>query len=115
MDKGMKSSLAGKLCKNYCRYYKPSKDKGLACKGFLAIERLIGEGREIPFDKAEKGLEVGTEKALIKKICKGCPFFEDGCDFVMKGDGSLPCGGFILLGHLMEKKIIAIDDITNSY
>jgi len=53
-------------------------------------------------------------------MCILCPFYEDDCDFAMEyrsnEEGfseSPPCGGFIFLGHLLEKNIIGIDDIRN--
>ena len=70
-------------------------------------------------------------------MCIACPFYENDCDFIIKsslspfskgGQGGIinskeglsdkekhppPCGGFMLLGHLLRKKIIGIDDIKN--
>jgi hypothetical protein len=100
------------LCRNFCPYYKPVKDEELACLGFTVIERLIEKGWEISFDTCDKGFEERTQKALLAVLCAACPFFESDCDFVT-GSSHPPCGGFTLLGRLLDKKVIHIDDIKN--
>lgn len=110
----MRSSIVKNLCKKHCKYYKPSKDNELACKGFTVIEKLIKNGKEISFNKAEKKLNASTEKKLIEGMCMICSFYEDGCDFAEQKRNALPCGGFILLGYLVESGVISIDDIKNT-
>ncbi len=111
----MKSiSLKKKLCLNFCPFYKPSKDNDLACVGFLVIERLIKKGTKISFKKIKGTLDGMTEKLLKKHLCTVCPFYENDCDFAVQKENALPCGGFILLGHLLETNIITIDDISNA-
>jgi hypothetical protein len=106
-------SLAEKLCANFCRYYKPSKNEELACIGFLIIERMLKEGIEIPFDKRDRIPRPATEGRLVQNVCVPCPFYESDCDFVKERGGSLPCGGFVLLGHLLEEGIITVDNIKD--
>lgn len=107
-----KSNLNKKLCANLCSYYKPSKEE-YGCRGFIVIESLIREGRKIPFSKSKKKVYSLTKKKLIEGMCIICSFYEDGCDFAEKKKDAQPCGGFILLGHLLDGKIITIDDIVN--
>lgn len=107
------SNLKVKLCKNFCSYYKPSKKEELGCQGFIIVERLINKGQKIPFTKSRADVGPLTEKKLIKVLCTACPFHEDGCDFAEKKKDAPPCGGFILLGHLLDGKIITIDDIVS--
>jgi hypothetical protein len=111
----MKSiSLKKKLCLNFCPYYKPSNDNDLACMGFLVIERLIKKGKKISFKKMSKALDGMTEKLLKKHLCTVCSFYESDCDFAAQKENASPCGGFILLGHLLETNIITIDDLNNA-
>ncbi len=116
----MQYDVREKLCLNFCSYYKSSKDNKLACKGFLVIEKLIEKRKNISFEKSDKRLDAETEEKLIQSLCINCPFYENDCDFVGRGEsrGKVkrppPCGGFILLGHLLEEKIITIDDIKNT-
>jgi len=109
-----KISLKKKLCLNFCPYYKPSKDNDIACIGFLVIEQLIKKGRKISFKKMNKTHDGMTEKLLKKHLCTVCPFYESDCDFAAQKENALPCGGFILLGHLLETDIITIDDLSNA-
>ena len=106
------TTIREELCRNFCPYYKPSKDEELACLGFAVIERLIGKGLAISFDTQDKGFEERTKKVLLEALCAACPFFENDCDFVT-GSSHSPCGGFTLLGLLLDKKVIHIDDIKN--
>jgi hypothetical protein len=106
------TTLREKLCHNFCPYYKASRDEELACLGFTVIERLIGKGWTLPFATPDKGFQESTKKALLEALCAACPFFERDCDFVT-GAGRPPCGGFTLLGRLLDKKEIHIDDIKN--
>lgn len=108
-----KISLKKTLCQNFCAYNRPDKKEDLACMGFLVVEKLIKKGREIPFHKTDKKFKAHTEEKLTKTICVVCPFHESDCDFVRKKKDAPPCGGFMLLGNLLEKNIISIDDMQN--
>jgi len=112
--------MRNKLCKNYCHYYKPDKDEDIACLGFVIAERLMKKGFKLSFEKSAVRPDPATKETLTKNMCIHCPFYEDDCDFAMEyrsnEEGfseSPPCGGFIFLGHLLEKNIIGIDDIRN--
>ncbi len=106
------TTIREELCRNFCPYYKPSKDEELACLGFTVIERLIGKGWTIPFDTPDHGCEERTKGMLLEVLCTACPFFENDCDFVT-GSSHSPCGGFTLLGCLLDRQVIHIDDIKN--
>jgi hypothetical protein len=106
-------NLDERLCLNFCPYYKPSKNDELACMGFLVVETLIERGKKITFDTSEKKLNAVTEETLMQNMCIDCPFYEDDCDFIQQKEKSLPCGGFTLLGNLLEANIIGIDDIKS--
>ncbi|MEW6002502.1 MAG: hypothetical protein AB1638_07645 [Nitrospirota bacterium] len=106
-----KLNLNEKLCRHFCPYYKPTKDNRLACRGFIVVERLIREERKISFEKSDKILDMKTKETLVRHVCLQCPFYRDDCDFISGKEKSFPCGGFILLGHLLETNIIDIDDI----
>ncbi|MEW6052420.1 MAG: hypothetical protein AB1552_01340 [Nitrospirota bacterium] len=136
----MSEEIRKKLCGTFCRYYKSAEKEDLACLGFLVIEKLHGQGLNIPFDKADGVPAAKTQEILFRYLCTSCPFYEDGCDFadtcrleehgapnpvspplhrIAGGSKSakkalpLPCGGFIVLVNLLQKRIINIDDIRN--
>jgi hypothetical protein len=108
-----KADLRNKLCLTFCKYYRPSKKEDLSCIGFRIIERLILKGRDIPFGAGAVALNRLTREALVREMCAFCPFYADDCDFVKKKENSTACGGFILVGQLIEAKVIVIDNIRD--
>jgi hypothetical protein len=109
----MRVDLRNELCARLCPYYKAGKKEALACKGFLAVEGLIEEGRKIRFSLTDKRPDPSLREKLLHDLCAVCPFFEDGCDFVQEKERSSPCGGFILLAYLLGENIITIDNIRD--
>jgi hypothetical protein len=81
--------------------------------GFRVVERLILKDAGIPFDSSAVVPGHLTGEILVREICSYCPFYDDDCDFVKGKESSAPCGGFILLEHLLEAKVIAIDNIRD--
>jgi hypothetical protein len=113
------TELVKTVCKGFCSYYKPSKDEELACRGFLVLEKLMKTGRDALFEKNEFPVPTGhqpnavTSEGLARHICLSCPYYENDCDFADKKENTLPCGGFILLGGLIEAGLLDIDDVKN--
>ncbi len=103
-----------KLCANYCSYYKPSKGSDLSCRGMTVVEKLMEEGKHIPFQKSDRNCTNATEEVLVKHMCTTCPFHEKDCDFIQYQGTSPPCGGFILLGQLLESGSITLEDIMRN-
>lgn len=106
-------NLYEKLCLKFCPYCKPVKKKDLACMGFLILERLLRKGNEIPFERFDKKMDIINKETLVQNMCIACPFYKDACDFIQQKEKSLPCGGFMLLGHLLKANIITIDNIKD--
>jgi hypothetical protein len=112
-------SLIEEICVKYCPYYKPSKDEALGCRGLIVVRQLIQKGRIVPIEQSglpiQDGHSGGDSAALnlIRNMCPRCEFHEKDCAFAAKEAGSSPCGGFIVLRHLLEADIIDIDDIEN--
>jgi hypothetical protein len=95
----------------------------MACEGFIVIERLIKNGTPVVFEMPEKASAYQGQKMLMQHVCAVCPFYENDCDFILSMlsppiDGAetkrpLPCGGFMLLSDLLDRKTLVIDDIRN--
>lgn len=100
-----------RLCRRFCPYYKPSKKEPLACRGFLEVQRLVGKGRRISFENRGNAVGRETAEAMVGKMCVACQFYEGDCDFILKGAAASPCGGFLLLGQLVDDGTISVDDI----
>ena len=126
----MKPKALTNVCHTYCRYYKPAQDDDLACMGFLVTEKLIARGFPVsspdisgPQTKTDKIIMPNNKTAghLRDQICKVCPFSENDCDYIDSHRSGLsvpiegnpaPCGGFIFLGLLIDRKVIDINDIS---
>lgn len=106
--------LQERLCRKFCRYYKPSKDESLACMGYLVVESLLKDRNTLPLPSAVERQSASLEKMLVGLMCSRCPFFEDGCDFVKAVAGSSPCGGFVVLCHIVGTQELSFDDIERT-
>lgn len=104
-------TLSQQLCLHFCPYYKPSKDERLACRGFVEVQLLLEKGRQVSFQDRGGAIGPGTVKALVRRMCGVCSFYKEDCDFILQGDQASPCGGFLLLGRLVDDGTISIDDI----
>ena len=97
--------------------------------GFIIAERLAEWGLPISFhisgplsDKG--GTEMPGEETTVllkNQICTVCPFYENDCDFISfhrhntpdaRQVNAMPCGGFLFLGRLIDRKIIDIRDVN---
>ena len=105
--------LVKNLCVNFCSYYKPSKKEELACRGFVVVKKLIEMGKQIPFEGSDGRTSPLTEEDLRNVLCPTCPFYDNDCDFILQEGDAMPCGGFIFLGHLIEKGAVCIDDVRD--
>ncbi len=105
-------NLKEKLCLKFCSYYKPSKDDKLACLGYIILEEFLQKGDKIVFKDYRTDIDRNTEIVLRDHMCIQCPFFKEDCDFI-QNNKSLPCGGFIFLGHLLDEGFITIDNIVD--
>ncbi len=104
-------SISKQLCLRLCPYYKPSKDETLACRGFVETQMLLAKGRKICFDDRHRQVCPETAEALMSKMCPVCEFYKEGCDFIVDVRNASPCGGFSLIGQLIDDGTITVDDI----
>ena len=108
------TELAAVLCPNFCAYYKPGKNEELACEGFLAVGRLIEKGQKVPLGKRPPSPSSPASAAGLREVlCRACPFHEADCDFILTNGKAAPCGGFVLLSHLLEAGDITLDEIKS--
>jgi len=105
-----KSPLEQTLCLKFCSYYKPGKNEALACRGYLVVERLTGEGKSLVLENNSGNSSPVPTDRLINVLCLACDFHEQDCDF-MQNRAARPCGGFVLLEKLLGSGVITIEDI----
>jgi len=98
------------LCLKFCSYYKPGKNEELACKGYLVVERLLGEGKSLVLESNSGSASPVLTDRLVNVLCLACDFHEQDCDF-MQNRAARPCGGFVLLEQLLGSGVITIEDI----
>ena len=89
----------------------------MSCRGAQIMERLVDNKRidlmNMPSLKQETRLWMQYRTYLGSYICRPCPFFAADCDFQAPEppDDMEPCGGFILLAHLYDHKMINTGDL----
>ena len=104
------SPLEQTLCLKFCSYYKPGKNEELACRGYLVVERLLGEGKRLVYEGKNGGTSPVLTERIVNVLCLACDFHEQDCDF-MQNRAARPCGGFVLLEQLLGSGVITIEDI----
>ncbi|OGW46653.1 MAG: hypothetical protein A2X57_07920 [Nitrospirae bacterium GWD2_57_8] len=104
-----------KLCLNFCKYYKPEKNEELECRGAVIVRRLMQNGRRVPLDRPAEmtGPSAIVVEKLKSSMCSDCDFLAEDCDFILTGGQAVPCGGFVLLAHLLDKGTIEIEDLVD--
>jgi hypothetical protein len=106
-----KEQLVQTLCLPFCRYYKPGINEELRCRGAVIAERLLQAGMRLPIDERSlKAPDRATTELLFRLLCRVCEFREHDCDFAENGT-SIPCGGFVVLSHLLASGAITSEDI----
>lgn len=102
--------LKKNLCFRFCSYYNPAKNKPVACRPFLLVEKLFKNGRKINFDIPVPVSNI-RDRELISAICTECPFHENGCDFFMSIENAKPCGGYVFIKESVKAGTIIFDEI----
>jgi hypothetical protein len=108
-----KGNAAPEVCVHFCQYYKPGKNEGLVCQGFVVVQGLLRGGRTVSQKRPQRTATPGTETVdkLKGKVCAVCSFHEADCDFILTNGTAAPCGGFALLSHLLGCGDIKLEDI----
>ena len=105
------------VCRPYCVFFKEGEKEDLSCRGAQLVERLVESQRvdlrNLAPGKKERWLWEAYRTSLGNTICRPCPFFAADCDFqaAEPPDDCEPCGGFILLAHLYDQKVINTCDL----
>jgi hypothetical protein len=112
-----KNNFKEYICKPYCVFFKDGEKEEMACHGAVITECLVKNQKisdqdlnNTPFDKRSKYKE---DTDLIRLVCAHCPFEADDCDFrsSSRPQGSVPCGGYILLFLLKSENMLTVKDI----
>ena len=87
----------------------------MACHGAVIAQRLV-KNQKISLQYLDKNSGVKEEADLIRLVCADCPFEANDCDFRSSSppEGSLPCGGYVLLYLLMSKNLVTVKDVEDA-
>ena len=112
-----KGNFQDYICRPYCLFFKEGVKEDLSCRGAQIMERLV-DSKRVDLTKMpplEKDTRIWSKyrTSLGVYVCNPCPFFAADCDFQSPEppEDTEPCGGFILLAHLYEHKLIAACDL----
>jgi len=104
-------ALVRVLCLPFCVYYKPGKNEELLCRGALVVKRLMQSDRDVIPEVANlANSNEAVPELMARVLCGDCDFREHDCDFAQDRQAR-PCGGYILLSHLLSTRRISIEDI----
>ncbi len=112
-----KTDFSDYICRPYCMFFREGEKEEMACRAARAVQWLVESGRIDPAGIA--GFE--KDPAVWKKydapfaisLCQPCEFRENDCEYreAAPPADAEPCGGFILLALLKDKKLIDDFDI----
>jgi hypothetical protein len=112
-----KDNCQAYICRPYCMFFKEGEKEDLFCRGAEVVERLVNSMRidisNMPPLQKETRLWKTYRASLGSYICRPCPFFAADCDFqaAEPPDDMEPCGGFMLLAHLYNHKMLNTGDL----
>ncbi len=91
----------------------------MECRGAMVIERLmtgILKPEDLPKTGRDPSLREKRSRLIFEKVCRKCEFIKDGCDFQSTNppDEAEPCGGYILISLLFEKKLLRSSDLKEA-
>ena len=100
------------ICRPYCMFFKNGAKEEMACRGAQIVELLVHRNQvdlmKIPPLTKDPGVWKKHKEELGRYVCSQCAFRAEDCDFQSEqpSDDMEPCGGFILLAHLRENRLI---------
>lgn len=116
-----KNAFKEYICKPYCRFFREGQKEDLACYGAVVARRLVKRRKIEPFEDEHRcpfDPEASPEASLddpdlLSTVCRRCLFEAEDCDFrsASPPEGTLPCGGYILLFILKAQGLLTADDL----
>ena len=115
----MKNDFIDYICRPYCIFFREGEKEDMACQGALAAWELVRRGKIKINDITVAGKDPllwKNRSRVLEPVCAACPFRKEDCDFRSENplENCEPCGGYILLCLLHEKKLIDPADIGDA-
>lgn len=110
-----KKKDAATVCEHYCSWYKPGRNEEFECQGSVVVHRLLDRGSRFgPGRPRSPMMKPAPAEALRETVCRTCSFSASDCDYAGQCGDALPCGGFILLSHLLDEGATSLDEIRKA-
>ncbi|MCJ7774666.1 MAG: hypothetical protein MUP22_16195 [Desulfobacterales bacterium] len=112
-----KKTFKDYVCKPYCIFFKDGEKEEMACHGAVIAQRLVKNNKINPLyfgaEPFKKDTRFNVDEDLLSMVCGNCPFEAQDCDFRSSSppEGSVPCGGYILLFLLKSKGLLTAIDV----
>jgi len=109
-----KTTFVDYICRPYCLYFKAEKEN-IACRGAEVLEELKSKGffcpKKLPIITKNPLFWEEYRSPLTNFLCKQCSFRLEDCDFQSRNPipGTEPCGGYILISHLLAMNLLDLD------
>lgn len=95
------------ICQPLCRYHKPGRREEPGCGGLAWLEKrphLAGEVHRLDPLAAAPLFGLSPDDPRLLKVCAGCEYRADGCDFrdpAVDPADCAPCGGLRAVAGLL--------------
>jgi len=101
---------------NFCRYFKPGKNQDPLCQGFVVVRKLITSGKQLPktLPGPPASAGEGDITGLKERTCSVCLFRDGDCDYILTNGTAPPCGGFVLLSHVLGSGVLTLREIDDA-
>lgn len=107
--------LTETVCRRFCRFFKPGIKEELSCAGYNFFRDRVEAERLQKWMAAvdpARPWKPADQAAAALTLCGVCGFRAADCDFQARPRpaGAVPCGGYILLCHLLAAKVPELNE-----
>ncbi|MCF8111314.1 MAG: hypothetical protein K9J85_07465 [Desulfobacteraceae bacterium] len=116
-SKSIKTDFKDYICRPFCIFFAEDEKEDMACLGARTAARLYQGGKisekNIRNVEKDRGVWEKHRTDLGFVLCRACEFKAQDCDFQSPepSDDLEPCGGYIVLVHLIENRTLDITDL----
>ncbi|MBS3809031.1 MAG: hypothetical protein KGY38_02605 [Desulfobacterales bacterium] len=112
-----KADFKAYICRPWCMFFSEDEKEEMACLGARVAARLAENGciRTDEIRNVIKDRDVWEKHraGLGRILCRVCEFCAEDCDFqsLEPSEDLEPCGGYIVLAHLLENGAVELRDL----
>ncbi|MFO7930158.1 MAG: hypothetical protein ACQETG_05005 [Thermodesulfobacteriota bacterium] len=115
-----KTDFKDYICRPLCMFFSEDEKEEMACLGARAAAVLYENGiikpGQIKDILKQRDVWEKHRADLGSVLCSACEFRQEDCDFQSPepSDDLEPCGGYILLAYLLEKRELDIRQVEKA-